>query len=52
MRAVDVIIRKRDRFELTRDEIEYFIQGFIRGEIQDYQASAFDGCGLQWHESA
>ena len=40
MRAVDIIIKKRDRQELTREEIEFFIQGFTRGEIADYQASA------------
>jgi pyrimidine-nucleoside phosphorylase len=41
MRAVDIIIRKRDRFELTREEIEFFVQGFNRDEIPDYQAAAW-----------
>jgi pyrimidine-nucleoside phosphorylase len=41
MRAVDIIIKKRDRGELSREEIEYFIQGYTRGDILDYQASAF-----------
>ncbi len=41
MRAVDIIIKKRDGGELTRQEIEYFIQGFTRGEIADYQAAAW-----------
>ena len=41
MRAVDIIIKKRDKQELSRQEIEYFIQGFSRGEITDYQASAW-----------
>jgi pyrimidine-nucleoside phosphorylase len=41
MRAVDIIIKKRDRQELTRQEIEFFIQGFTSGEIPDYQASAW-----------
>lgn len=40
MRAVDVIIKKRDRQELTREEIKFFIQGFSQNEIPDYQASA------------
>jgi pyrimidine-nucleoside phosphorylase len=41
MRAVDLIIKKRDRGELTCDEIEFFVAGFTRGDIPDYQASAF-----------
>jgi pyrimidine-nucleoside phosphorylase len=41
MRAVDIIIKKRDKQELTSQEIEFFIKGFTNGEIPDYQASAF-----------
>ena len=41
MRAVDIIIKKRDGEELTRQEIEYFIQGYGKGEIPDYQAAAW-----------
>jgi len=41
MRAVDIIIRKRDKGELTREEIEFFIKGFTTGDVPDYQASAF-----------
>jgi len=41
MRAVDIIIKKRDHEELTREEIEFFVQGFVRGEILDYQVSAW-----------
>lgn len=41
MRAVDIIRKKRDHQELTAAEIEFFIQGFTRGEIPDYQAAAF-----------
>jgi len=41
MRAVDIIIKKRDKGELTKEEIEFFVQGFTSGEIPDYQASAF-----------
>ena len=41
MRAVDIIIRKRDQQELTREEIEFFIEGFTSGSIPDYQASSF-----------
>ena len=41
MRAVDIIIRKRDKGELSREEIEFFIKGFVSGDIVDYQVSAF-----------
>ncbi len=41
MRAVNIITKKRDGGELTRDEIKFFIQGYARGEIPDYQASAW-----------
>lgn len=41
MRAVDIIIKKRDRQELTSAEIEFFVHGFTRGDIPDYQASAW-----------
>ena len=41
MRAVDIIIKKRDKQELTSQEIDFFINGFTNGGIPDYQASAF-----------
>ncbi len=41
MRAVDIIIKKRDKGELSLAEIEYFIKSFISGEVTDYQAAAF-----------
>lgn len=41
MRAVDIIIKKREGEELSREEIKFFIDGFTRGEIPDYQASAW-----------
>jgi pyrimidine-nucleoside phosphorylase len=41
MRAVDIIIKKRDGSELTLEEIEFFIKGYISGDVADYQASAF-----------
>jgi pyrimidine-nucleoside phosphorylase len=40
MRAVDVIQRKRDGQELSRAEISFFVEGYTRGQIPDYQASA------------
>jgi pyrimidine-nucleoside phosphorylase/thymidine phosphorylase len=41
VRAVDVIQKKRDGGELTREEIEFFVRGYAAGEVPDYQASAF-----------
>lgn len=41
MRATEIIIKKRDKEELTKDEIEFFINGFTNGEIPDYQVSAW-----------
>ncbi len=41
MRAVDIITKKRDGKELTKEEIDFFIQNYARGEIPDYQASAW-----------
>ncbi len=41
MRAVDIIEKKRDGGELTREEIAFFVHGYTRGEIPDYQAAAW-----------
>jgi pyrimidine-nucleoside phosphorylase len=41
MRAVDIIINKRDGLELTTEEIRFFVEGYTRGEIPDYQAAAW-----------
>ena len=41
MRSIDIIIKKRDKQELSAEEIDFFIQGYTRGEITDYQASAW-----------
>ncbi|MBR6380332.1 MAG: pyrimidine-nucleoside phosphorylase [Lachnospiraceae bacterium] len=40
MRMYDVIRKKRDGGKLTAEEIRYFIEGYTKGEIPDYQASA------------
>lgn len=40
MRIYDIISRKRDGFELTDEEIHFFIEGYVKGEIQDYHAAA------------
>ena len=41
MRAVDLIRKKRDSGEHTREEIEFLISGYTRGEIPDYQIAAW-----------
>jgi len=41
VRAVDVIQRKRDGQELSREEIDFLVDGYAQGRIPDYQASAF-----------
>src|SRR5271165_2304220 len=41
MRTVDLIHRKRDGEELSAEEIQFIIDGYTRGDIPDYQISAF-----------
>lgn len=41
MRAVDIIIKKRDKLELSKAEIEFFVKGIAQNEIPDYQISAW-----------
>lgn len=40
MNILEIIEKKRDKKELTTEEIDYFIQGYTKGEITDYQAAA------------
>src|SRR5471032_963286 len=40
MRAVDIILSKRDGRALSRDEIRFFVDGVTAGTLPDYQASA------------
>ena len=40
MRMYDIIKKKRDGGTLTKEEIEFFISGYVSGDIPDYQASA------------
>ena len=40
MRIYDVIKKKRDGYELTKEEIEFFVEKYSKDEIPDYQASA------------
>lgn len=36
----EIIARKRDGKELTEEEIDFFVKGYVNGEITDYQAAA------------
>src|SRR5882672_8854583 len=40
MRAVDIIIKKRDGGALTREEISFFVSGVTEGSWPEYQASS------------
>ncbi|YCA42760.1 pyrimidine-nucleoside phosphorylase [Bacillus sp. JZ8] len=41
MRMVDLIAKKRDGKELTKEEISFIVEGYTSGDIPDYQMSAF-----------
>ena len=41
MRAVDIIQKKRDGLELSKEEIQWLIDGYVEGSVPDYQMSAF-----------
>lgn len=40
MRMIDIIAKKREKQELTKQEIEYFIGEYTKGKIKDYQVAA------------
>ena len=40
MNIVDIITKKRDKKELSKEEIEFFVKGYTNGSISDYQAAA------------
>lgn len=56
MRSVDLIQKKRDGGELTPDELEFLIEGYSRGDVPDYQMSAWAMAvffkGMTAHETA
>ena len=41
MRTYDIIYKKRNQGKLTQEEIHHLISGYVKGEIPDYQMSAF-----------
>lgn len=40
MNILEIIDKKKEKKELTKEEIEYFVTGYVREEIADYQAAA------------
>ena len=40
MNIQEIIAKKRDKKELSKQEIQYFVMGYTNGEITDYQAAA------------
>ena len=40
MRMYDIIAKKRDGFELTKEEIDFVVHGYTKGDIPDYQVSS------------
>ena len=40
MRIYDIILKKRNGSSLTKEEIDFFVEKYTLGEIEDYQASA------------
>ena len=40
MRMIDIIEKKRDGLVLSKEEIEFFVNGYVKSEIPDYQVSA------------
>jgi len=41
MRAVDLIQKKKDGFEHTKEEINFLVENYVQGKIEDYQMSAW-----------
>lgn len=40
MRMLDVLLKKRNGQALTQEEVNFFVEGYVQGDIPDYQASA------------
>ena len=41
LRMIDIIAKKKHGQALSAQEIRFFVEGYTRGEIPDYQAAAF-----------
>ena len=40
MNILEIIEKKRKSKELTKQEIEYFVKGYVEGDVADYQSAA------------
>ena len=40
MNILEIIAKKRDKLELSKEEIEYFVKNYTEDKITDYQAAA------------
>lgn len=40
MNIIEIISKKRDNIELSKEEISYFVKEYVKGDITDYQAAA------------
>lgn len=40
MNIIEILEKKKNKEKLSKEEIEYFVEGFTKGEVKDYQASA------------
>ena len=40
MNILDIIAKKRDKKELNKEEIDFFVKGYTSGDVTDYQAAA------------
>ena len=38
---LDIISKKANKYELTKEELETIFMGYLKGEVKDYQMSAF-----------
>ena len=53
MNILEIIEKKRKSKELTKQEIEYFVKGYVEGDVADYQAAALvmaiyiNGCSFK-----
>ena len=41
MRMYDLIMKKKEGEALTKEEIDFIVEGYTNGTIPDYQMSAF-----------